>query len=169
MRPTESHYDTLEVSSRESAETIKAAYKSLMQRHHPDKNPGDRSATTRSTAINVAYEILSNPLKRAAYDADHRAQGGETRCERAKQLHRKLRHLHTVVRLPLHHLHRLRPRHLPPRAHRRRGLLLRALLQPQVVPAIRTVFTGHNPAVAHQPAHSPFTAKASFAPFLKPL
>lgn len=63
-----SHYDTLEVSNKASAETIRAAYKSLMQRYHPDRNIGDAEATARAVSIQQAYEVLSDADKRAVYD-----------------------------------------------------------------------------------------------------
>lgn len=67
MKP-ESHYDALEVSRNASPEVIKAAYKSLMQRYHPDRNPEDAQAAERSIRVSQAYEILSDAGKRAAYD-----------------------------------------------------------------------------------------------------
>ena len=63
------HYDTLEVSSKASQETIKAAYRSLMQRYHPDRNPGNAEAAALAMKINDAYRILSDPDARASYDA----------------------------------------------------------------------------------------------------
>ncbi len=63
------HYDTLEVSRLASPEVIRAAYRSLMQRFHPDRNPGDPAAATRAAHVAVAYEVLSDPQKRASYDA----------------------------------------------------------------------------------------------------
>ena len=66
------HYDTLEVSPKASAEVIRAAYKSLMQRHHPDKQADDTNNShnnnERATHITQAYAILSDPGQRAAYD-----------------------------------------------------------------------------------------------------
>lgn len=64
------HYDTLEVSPRASQEVIRAAYRSLMQRFHPDRNPGDQAAATRAAEIASAYEVLSDVQRRARYDAD---------------------------------------------------------------------------------------------------
>ncbi|MFZ5502835.1 MAG: J domain-containing protein [Pseudomonadota bacterium] len=64
------HYETLEVSPKASQEVLKAAYKSLMQRYHPDKNPGDTEAASHSVLVTQAYEILSDAGKRAAYDAE---------------------------------------------------------------------------------------------------
>lgn len=62
------YYETLEVSPSASPEVIRAAYKSLMQRYHPDRNPGDAMAATRATRVVQAYEVLSDAAQRAAYD-----------------------------------------------------------------------------------------------------
>ena len=62
------HYDTLEVSPKASAEVIRAAYKSLMQRHHPDKQADAANNSDRATHIAQAYAVLSDPGQRAAYD-----------------------------------------------------------------------------------------------------
>ena len=62
------HYDTLEVSSRASPEVLRAAYRSLMQRYHPDRHPDDPQAAARTAAITEAYDVLSDPARRAAYD-----------------------------------------------------------------------------------------------------
>lgn len=64
------HYEVLEVSQSASPEVIKAAYKSLMQRYHPDRNPGDAKAVERSVATAQAYEVLSDTARRAAYDLE---------------------------------------------------------------------------------------------------
>lgn len=66
--PGLSHYDILEVSPRASAEVIRAAYKSLMQRHHPDRNPDAIEATDRTALIAQAYAVLSDPQQRRSYD-----------------------------------------------------------------------------------------------------
>lgn len=66
---TPNHYDTLEVGPHASPEVVRAAYKSLMQRHHPDRHPGDSAAARRATAIAQAYAVLSDPNQRAAFDA----------------------------------------------------------------------------------------------------
>jgi curved DNA-binding protein CbpA len=48
---------------------IKAAYRALVQRYHPDKYAGDSSeAQRKTTELNEAYEVLSNPVRRAEYD-----------------------------------------------------------------------------------------------------
>ncbi len=63
------YYDVLEVSPKASAEVLRAAYKSLMQRYHPDKNRDNLEATQQAAQLAQAYEVLSDPAKRAAYDA----------------------------------------------------------------------------------------------------
>lgn len=62
------HYDTLEVSARASPEVLRAAYRSLIQRFHPDRRPDDPDAAARAAAITEAYDVLSDPVRRAAYD-----------------------------------------------------------------------------------------------------
>ena len=61
-------YEQLEVSPRASAPVIKAAYRCLVQIHHPDKNPDDPVAADRLVQINHAYSVLSEQTKRADYD-----------------------------------------------------------------------------------------------------
>jgi molecular chaperone DnaJ len=60
-------YDLLEVSRDASAEDIKRAYRRLARELHPDTNP-DPAAEERFKEITVAYEVLSDPEKRARYD-----------------------------------------------------------------------------------------------------
>ena len=47
---------------------IKSAFRRLAAQHHPDKNPGDDGAHQRFKELNAAYQILSDPQKRAAFD-----------------------------------------------------------------------------------------------------
>ena len=62
------HYDNLKVSRTAPLEVIRAAYKSLAQKYHPDKNQGDEDAARIMKIINESYEILSDPTKRAEHD-----------------------------------------------------------------------------------------------------
>lgn len=62
------YYAILGVSKNASEKEIKAAYRRLARQYHPDVNPGDRRAEERFKEINEAYEVLSDPQKRAAYD-----------------------------------------------------------------------------------------------------
>ena len=68
-----SHYDTLEVSPQASPEVIRAAYKSLMQRVHPDKHPGNGAMAERAGLITLAYDTVSDPARRSAYDQSLKA------------------------------------------------------------------------------------------------
>ncbi len=54
--------------SNASAAEIKAAYKRLALRYHPDKNPGNGQAEERFKQVNEAYQVLSNPRRKAAFD-----------------------------------------------------------------------------------------------------
>lgn len=63
------YYKTLGVVQDAEDIVIKAAYKALAQRYHPDKWTGDPAeAARRMSEINAAYEILSDPIKRKQYD-----------------------------------------------------------------------------------------------------
>jgi DnaJ-class molecular chaperone len=62
------HYDNLKVARNAPPEVIRAAYKSLSQKYHPDQNPGDPDAARVMALINEAYRILSDPVKRQAHD-----------------------------------------------------------------------------------------------------
>ncbi len=62
------YYELLGVSRDADDAVIKAAYRKLAMRHHPDRNPGDKKAETRFKNLSEAYEILKDDQKRAAYD-----------------------------------------------------------------------------------------------------
>jgi molecular chaperone DnaJ len=61
-------YDILGVDRAATQDEIKGAFRRLASQHHPDKNPGDDGAHHRFKEINAAYQILSDPQKRAAFD-----------------------------------------------------------------------------------------------------
>src|SRR6476659_846488 len=62
------YYEVLGVERAVDEGELKAAFRKLAMKWHPDRNPGDRSSETRFKEINEAYEILKDPDKRAAYD-----------------------------------------------------------------------------------------------------
>ena len=64
----EDFYDILGVSKGASAAEIKKAYRKKAIQYHPDKNPGDKTAEENFKKAAEAYEILSDPDKKARYD-----------------------------------------------------------------------------------------------------
>jgi molecular chaperone DnaJ len=68
-------YDTLGVSKSASPDEIKKAYRKLARRHHPDANAGDPTAEERFKEVQHAYDVLSDPEKRKAYDRFGSANG----------------------------------------------------------------------------------------------
>src|SRR3990170_5466734 len=62
------YYKILGVDKSAKEEDIKKAYRKLARKHHPDVNPGDKSAKEKFQQINEANEVLSDPAKRAKYD-----------------------------------------------------------------------------------------------------
>ena len=62
------YYEQLEIERAADDGTIKASYRKLAMRWHPDRNPGDAAAEAKFKAISEAYECLKDPQKRAAYD-----------------------------------------------------------------------------------------------------
>ena len=70
MATKRDYYETLGVPKNASEEEIKKAYRKLAMKHHPDRNHGDTSkeAEAKFKEVKEAYEMLSDPQKRAAYD-----------------------------------------------------------------------------------------------------
>jgi molecular chaperone DnaJ len=69
------HYEILGVPRGAGPDDIKAAFRKLAAQHHPDRNPDDPRAALRFKEINAAYQVLSDPQRRAMYDRfGHRAE-----------------------------------------------------------------------------------------------
>lgn len=64
------HYAALGLDRNCTAAQIRAAYRLLAKRHHPDVNPGSRDAMARMHALNTAHETLTDPARRRAYDRE---------------------------------------------------------------------------------------------------
>ncbi len=62
------YYELLECERGADDATLKASYRKLAMKYHPDKNPGCGDSEARFKAINEAYDCLKDPQKRAAYD-----------------------------------------------------------------------------------------------------
>ena len=62
------YYDVLGVAKNASADEIKKAYRKKAIQYHPDRNPGDKDAEEKFKEAAEAYDVLSNPDKRARYD-----------------------------------------------------------------------------------------------------
>ncbi|OOG20658.1 molecular chaperone DnaJ [Thioalkalivibrio denitrificans] len=62
------YYEILGVAKNASEADLKKAFRRLAMKYHPDRNPGDKSAEDRFKEAKEAYEVLTDPQKRAAYD-----------------------------------------------------------------------------------------------------
>src|SRR5271167_297771 len=99
-------YEILGVQKTDTAHAIRAAYRKLAKKHHPDLNPGKPEAAERFKEISVAYELLSDAEKRARYDrGEIDASGNEVPPQRPfyrdfADAPGQRRALHTDRRLP---------------------------------------------------------------------
>src|SRR3546814_19283517 len=63
------YYELLECERTANDAALKASYRKLAMKYHPDKNPGCGDSEARFKAISEAYDCLKNPKKRAMYDS----------------------------------------------------------------------------------------------------
>lgn len=76
------YYQSLGVSRTASADEIRKEYRKQAMKYHPDRNPNDKQAEDKFKEINEAYQVLSDPEKRARYDqlgsaySDYERRGG---------------------------------------------------------------------------------------------
>jgi curved DNA-binding protein CbpA len=110
------HYDNLKVARDAPPEVIRAAYKTLSQKFHPDRNPDKPTATRTFQLINLAYEVLSDPVRRKAHDDWIAAEEAK---EQPVETSREAEHLaktaqrnaaHPVPQPPAFHLWKTRSR-----------------------------------------------------------
>ncbi len=85
-RPAETMYLRLEVTPDASRQEIVGAYRRLVHGAHPDTHPGDPEAAQRFREITEAYDVLSDPLRRASYDRSRAGEGPDvTRSVEARE------------------------------------------------------------------------------------
>lgn len=78
MKPEPDYYAILQVDPHAEQEVVQAAYRRLAAKYHPDVNPSPESSE-RMKLLNAAYEVLSDPSRRIAYDmrrGGRQGQGG---------------------------------------------------------------------------------------------
>ncbi|WP_414691758.1 J domain-containing protein [Noviherbaspirillum sp.] len=88
MANVHTHYDNLKVARDAPPEVIRAAYKTLCQKYHPDRHGDSTEAIRVIQIINTAYAVLSDPAKRREHDewiarSEAQAATGSAREERA--------------------------------------------------------------------------------------
>jgi DnaJ-class molecular chaperone len=76
-------YEILGVRKDASADDIRKAYRKLAKQYHPDLNPGKPEAEARFKSISAAYDLLSDPEKRARYDRGEIDESGQERPQRS--------------------------------------------------------------------------------------
>ncbi|WP_414691347.1 J domain-containing protein [Noviherbaspirillum sp.] len=96
MARVHTHYDNLKVARDAPPEVIRAAYKTLSQKHHPDRNGNSPDAMRIIQIINVAYEVLSDPAKRREHDDwIARAESDDDRSRESRHHSHRYSHRHS--------------------------------------------------------------------------
>jgi curved DNA-binding protein CbpA len=83
------HYDTLGIPTTANSTQIRAAYKQLALRYHPDRNPGFPEAEEIFKKVNEAYHVLSDPVKKLNYDAGFILLPPQSQANYAREMKRR--------------------------------------------------------------------------------
>jgi curved DNA-binding protein CbpA len=84
MAKIHTHYDNLKVARNAPPEVIRAAYRTLSQKYHPDRNPGNSEAARIMAIINTSYQVLTDSAKRHEHDLSVAQQ--ELMAEQAEKM-----------------------------------------------------------------------------------
>ena len=84
------HYASLGLDRGCTVAQVRAAYRLLSKRHHPDVNPGSSEADARFRDINAAHEVLGDPARRRAYDRELNAASTPASPARARKVERNI-------------------------------------------------------------------------------
>lgn len=87
-----SHYATLGLDRRCTTAQIRAAYRVLAKRHHPDLNGGAAEASARTRELNEAHDTLSDPARRRAYDRELDQQDEDRKPPGRARIDRSIAH-----------------------------------------------------------------------------
>ena len=106
MARIHTHYDNLKVARDAPPEVIRAAYKSLSQKYHPDRHGNSTEAIRIIQIINTAYTVLSDPAKRREHDEWISRNEAATTSRKGEPEFRECSVSHTPVRRPSRRSHR---------------------------------------------------------------
>lgn len=92
MARIHTHYDNLKVARNAPPEVIRAAYRTLSKKYHPDHHPDNPDAIRIIQLINTAYDVLSDPARRQEHDRwiekEEALQQSSTKSSSARHSHR---------------------------------------------------------------------------------
>ena len=88
------YYSILGVKPSASVDDIKRAYRQMVFRFHPDRNPDSPEAADKFTQVRDAYAVLSDALKRRVYDGVKHPAGARRATSRPKKSPAKMKNRH---------------------------------------------------------------------------
>ena len=91
-------YAALGVGQDASPDEIRGAYRRAARASHPDLHPGDATAAERFKRVQIAYEVLGDPQRRAAYDAPRTSTTADVSVSLARELGETVRAIRVMAR-----------------------------------------------------------------------